>query len=150
MSLKIPLCGTHSIGGTIWISSSSFHHLISCSRLCGTLFGGTTRVLFFLPSFITFLSFSFFSRCFVSQHNCDTWELPSAQTLEGKKLPSSPLPLSLPFTTTCTLLLGFLRVSLGLSGMRDNRCIVSHYHGTVMPSHLIVEQLAQHYMSPAL
>ena len=42
---EIPLCGTHSIGGAIWISLSSFHFLIYCSRLCGTPLGGTTRVL---------------------------------------------------------------------------------------------------------
>ena len=32
--------------------------------------------------------------------------------------------LSLSHTTTCTLRLGFLRLSLGLAGVRDNRCIV--------------------------
>ena len=56
---EIPLCGIHSIGGAIWISLSSFHFLIHCSRLCGTLFGGATRapsLFFFKKKSLTFFS----------------------------------------------------------------------------------------------
>ena len=77
--LEIPFCGTHSIGGAIWNFSLIPLSLIYRSRLCGTLLGGATRVLYLYPFPVFLLRPKKFCLVLCLKNNCAHWGLLSAQ-----------------------------------------------------------------------